>query len=327
MQIRTAHADEAATIADLVQEAYRATSGRRGWTTEADLLSDDRIAAAQVRAIIEGPDSEVLVAQDDGRTIVCAEVRRAGDHTAYFGLFAVDPDLQARGVGREFLLAAEHFVRETWAADLMRMQVINARTELIEWYERRGYRRTGETISMSAELLAAASRPDLHFVVLTKPLGVTVEPITAADHDEWLLLWRGYLEFYRESLPDATTVDTFGRLVADQELHGALARDASGHAIGFVHWLFHPSTWSPAGYCYLEDLFVRPDARAGGTGRALIRHVVAAARNRGAEKVYWLTQHDNDTARKLYDRVATDTGFVHYEVATGTGPGVTFEAG
>lgn len=331
MQIRLARPDEAAAIAALVQSAYRGESGRRGWTTESDLLSNDRIAADGVRAIIDGPDSAVLVGETDGRLVVCAELRRHGDHTAYFGMFAVDPDQQTQGVGRQFLAAAEDFAVNAWSADSLRMQVIDARTELIQWYERRGYRLTGETIPMPAELLAVASRADMHFVVLAKPIRasgdvVALSPITAADRPHWSPLWHAYLEFYQETLPEQITTDTFERLVADRELHGVLARDADGSVVGLVHWLYHPSTWSPAGYCYLEDLYVDPAARTGGVGRALIRHVVQTATEHGAEKVYWLTQRDNETARRLYDRVATDTGFVHYEVATERGGGVRSRA-
>lgn len=142
----------------------------------------------------------------------------------------------------------------------------------------------------------------------------TIAPITAADHDEWLPLWQAYLVFYESALADAVTEDVFGRIVADRDLHGAIARDDEGVAIGFVHWLLHPSTWTTTSYCYLEDLFVVPGARGGGTGRALIARVREQAAAAGAEKVYWLTQQSNATARALYDRVATSTGFVHYEI-------------
>ncbi|MFC6715838.1 GNAT family N-acetyltransferase [Branchiibius cervicis] len=317
MQIRPARRDEAATIADLVQSAYRGDSGRRGWTSESDLLDNERIGADAVGEIIDGADSVVLVGQDGERLIACAELRRFDEHTAYFGMFAVDPDRQNSGTGRELLTAAELFAQQTWHADTMRMQVIDVRTELIDWYHRRGYRTTDELIPMSPELLAAASRPDLNFAVITKALGPRLTPITAADRAEWEPLWQGYLEFYEEQLPDAVTDDTFARLVADRELHGVLARDADGTAIGFVHWLFHASTWTPQGYCYLEDLFVSPDSRAHGTGAGLIAHVVRAARDGGAAKVYWLTQVGNSRARSLYDKVATDTGFVHYEIDLG----------
>ena len=141
-----------------------------------------------------------------------------------------------------------------------------------------------------------------------------IEPLTPADYDDWHPLWQAYLTLYESELSDETTLDVFTRLSRGDGLYGVLARDDDGRAVGFVHWLFHPSTWSTGPYCYLEDLFVAPDARAGGTGRALIAHVRDAAAHAGAKKVYWLTQQSNATARALYDRVATDTGFVHYEI-------------
>jgi GNAT superfamily N-acetyltransferase len=143
----------------------------------------------------------------------------------------------------------------------------------------------------------------------------TISGITAADHDEWLRLWEGYLEFYESVLSPEVTEDVFARLVAGDGVHGAIARDEDGAAIGLVHWLLHPSTWSTAPYCYLEDLFVAPGSRGGGAGRALIAHVREQAAAAGAGKVYWLTRDTNTTARRLYDRVAELTGFVHYETA------------
>jgi GNAT superfamily N-acetyltransferase len=143
----------------------------------------------------------------------------------------------------------------------------------------------------------------------------TITPITAADREAWSPLWAGYLRFYEEDLPEAVTDVTFARLAAGDGVHGALARDEDGRAIGFVHWLFHPSTWATSSHCYLEDLFVAPGSRSGGVGGALIAHVREQAAAAGAETVYWLTQQSNAVARKLYDRVARSTGFVHYEVA------------
>ncbi|GAA1648805.1 GNAT family N-acetyltransferase [Microbacterium flavum] len=142
----------------------------------------------------------------------------------------------------------------------------------------------------------------------------TIAPITSADEREWRALWEGYLRFYASEVPAEVTEMTFARLVADGVLHGAMARDDDGRAVGIVHWLFHPATWRRGEYCYLEDLFVAPDLRRGGVGSALIGHVRDQARSAGAEKVYWLTQSENSTARRLYDAVATSTGFVHYEM-------------
>jgi GNAT superfamily N-acetyltransferase len=148
----------------------------------------------------------------------------------------------------------------------------------------------------------------------------TIAPLAPADREDWLRLWHEYLAFYETVLPAEVTEATFARLVrADpaRELHGAVARDAAGRAIGLVHWLEHPSTWTTATYCYLEDLYIDPTARGAGAGRALIAHVRDWAAARGCAKVYWLTRNDNATARALYDRVAEDTGFVHYEIALG----------
>ncbi|MFF5626842.1 GNAT family N-acetyltransferase [Microbacterium sp. NPDC012755] len=142
----------------------------------------------------------------------------------------------------------------------------------------------------------------------------SIHAITPADFDEWFALWNGYLTFYESDVAGDISRATFRRITADQELHGALARDDEGRAIGLVHWLTHAATWSPAGYCYLEDLFVAPDVRGGGTGRALISHVQDWARAHGSSKVYWLTQEGNTTARRLYDSVATHTGYTHYEI-------------
>lgn len=142
----------------------------------------------------------------------------------------------------------------------------------------------------------------------------SILPIRPEDFDEWSALWDGYLRFYESEVPAEVTRETFRRIAADEGVHGAIARDDDGKATGLVHWLTHPSTWSISGYCYLEDLFVDPDTRGAGTGAALIAHVRTWAEQEGCEKVYWLTQEGNATARRLYDRVASHTGFTHYEI-------------
>jgi GNAT superfamily N-acetyltransferase len=143
----------------------------------------------------------------------------------------------------------------------------------------------------------------------------TLSPLTESDHDDWLSLWWGYLEFYESELSTAQTELTFARLIDPAvAVFGVIAKDDGGRAVGFVHWLTHPSTWSAGPYCYLEDLFVHPDARGSGVGAALILDVRTWAEEAGCDKVYWLTQRDNHTARKIYARVADDTGFMHYEI-------------
>lgn len=150
---------------------------------------------------------------------------------------------------------------------------------------------------------------------------VPVRPLRESDREAWGTLWDGYLTFYREDLDPAITEVTFGRLCAGDGVFGFVACDAEDRPIGLVHAMLHPSTWSPGGYCYLEDLFVGPDARTGGVGRALIEATAAEARRRGATKLYWQTDHDNDRARALYDQVATLETVVLYGRELGDGAG------
>ncbi len=96
-------------------------------------------------------------------------------------------------------------------------------------------------------------------------------------------------------------------------MHGLIALDGEGRAIGMCNYLFHPTTWSSYPDCYLEDLFVAERVRGTGAGRALIEMVYAAADTRGCERVYWMTHETNATARRLYDRIGHVTAFVRYE--------------
>ncbi len=142
---------------------------------------------------------------------------------------------------------------------------------------------------------------------------VSIRPLELRDKDAWLPLWRGYLDFYETSVSDEVTDATWGRIVdPDGPIHGLCAVDANRKLVGIVHYLFHPVTWAVSDRCYLEDLFVSPDARGSGAGQALIEAVYRAADEAGADQVYWLTAQSNATARKLYDRVAQLTPFVKY---------------
>jgi GNAT superfamily N-acetyltransferase len=143
---------------------------------------------------------------------------------------------------------------------------------------------------------------------------VLVRALAAEDHDAWLPLWQGYLEFYETAISDAVTEATWRRIVDPAgPIYGFGAFDDAGRMIGLVHYLFHPVTWSAANRCYLEDLFVSPAARGTGAGRVLIEAVYKAADAAGADQVYWLTAQNNATARRLYDRVARATPFMKYQ--------------
>lgn len=172
LAFRQADKDDAPALLALVRRAYRGEASRAGWTTEADLLDDGRIEMPELRHKIAGPDSLVLVVESNGGLVACCELAHRGDGLAYFGLFAVEPTLQARGIGRRVLNEAERVVRERWSSTTMEMTVIGQRTELISWYERRGYVLTGERRPFPYDELGpgGALRDDLYFAVLRKLL-------------------------------------------------------------------------------------------------------------------------------------------------------------
>lgn len=139
-----------------------------------------------------------------------------------------------------------------------------------------------------------------------------IRSIASQDWAGWLNLWIGYLDFYRTTLSDETTARTWHRLLAPgEEPHGLVAL-VDGAVCGIAHFLFHRSTWADACYCYLEDLYVAPDARGHGVGKALITAVFGCADDAGASRVYWNTEETNHAARKLYARLGTLTPFVQY---------------
>jgi GNAT superfamily N-acetyltransferase len=142
---------------------------------------------------------------------------------------------------------------------------------------------------------------------------VSVRPVMASDEQAWLKLFRDYVVFYKTIVPEEVIAETWRRLLNREDNMMALtALDDSGKIVGIAALVFHRSTWASTWYCYLEDLFVAPEARGLGVGRALIEAVYAEADRRGAERVYWATQEGNATARKLYDRIGTLTEFVQY---------------
>jgi GNAT superfamily N-acetyltransferase len=145
-------------------------------------------------------------------------------------------------------------------------------------------------------------------------MNVRVRALEARDKARWLELFKGYIAFYKATVAEDVIETTWERLIAgERDFHVALvAVDDADEAIGLAHILFHRSTWSPTWYCYLEDLFVDPARRKKGTGRALMEATYAAADARGCSRTYWVTQDFNDTARALYDQLATKSPFVQY---------------
>jgi len=147
---------------------------------------------------------------------------------------------------------------------------------------------------------------------------MSIRALAADDRAVWATLWTGYLTFYETVLPERVYDATWRRrLDPGEPMWGALAVDNARAAVGLVHWLFHRTCWAVEDTCYLQDLFVSPEVRGGGHGRALIEHVAAKAREAGAIRLYWNTHETNTTARKLYDAIAVRSGFIQYRKALG----------
>jgi ribosomal protein S18 acetylase RimI-like enzyme len=155
----------------LVTSAYRGDASRVGWTTEADLLDGERIDREVLREDLLRPRSRVLLAEREGELLACAHVAEL-EGEGYFGMFAVRPELQGGGLGKAVLAEAERIAREEWGLRKLRMTVIDVREELLAWYQRRGYRRTGITrpFPYGDERFGIPRRDDLRFELLEKDL-------------------------------------------------------------------------------------------------------------------------------------------------------------
>ena len=171
MEYRTAHQHDVPEIIALVESAYRGESSRAGWTSEADFLDGQRTDETMILDILDDPDSRLLLAVDGDRIVGCCHLERH-DGYAYFGMFAVRPGDQGAGVGRALLAEAERQVRADWRVREMHMTVISVREELIAWYERRGYARTGKMspFPYGDERFGEPRRQDLEFELLVKEL-------------------------------------------------------------------------------------------------------------------------------------------------------------
>ena len=142
-----------------------------------------------------------------------------------------------------------------------------------------------------------------------------VRPVRASDWQNWLPLWRGYHDFYRNDPSDEVTRTTWARFLDEAEPVHALVSQRAEHLVGTVHYLYHRNTWMIAPVCYLQDLFTLPETRGEGVGRALIEAVYTEALKAGSPRVYWMTHETNVQARGLYDKIAERSGFIQYRKA------------
>lgn len=174
LRFRAAGAEDVPAIVELVESAYRGDASRAGWTTEADFLDGRRTDRREIESVLAREQSRILLAERDGELVACANVA-VEDGTGYFGMFSVVPSLQGQGIGKLVLAEAERIAAEEWSCPAMRMSVIDIREDLIPFYERRGYHRTGikKPFPYGDARFGLPKRDDLRFEILEKPLART----------------------------------------------------------------------------------------------------------------------------------------------------------
>ena len=146
-------------------------------------------------------------------------------------------------------------------------------------------------------------------------MSISIRHIAAKDHDRWLDLWTGYNLFYEQAPDDAVTAYTWSRLMHDKSsIFGIVAESEEGVVIGIANCVMHDNTSTLKPVCYLQDLYVDPDARADGVGRQMIEWLLAEMKANDWARVYWATKENNYRARGMYDKFTPHSGFLRYVV-------------
>jgi ribosomal protein S18 acetylase RimI-like enzyme len=173
---RLARQADAPFLVDLIERAYRGPETAGSWASEAHLLKGPRTSLAEVSSLISREDSRFLIAEADSRIVACCllqglnrpEHDTTSVNAAYFGMFALDPHAQGGGLGKQVIAEAEQRIQDMWGCNEMVMTVINLRTELIGWYQRRGYRLTGATLPFPFSETSGETTRDFHLVEMRK---------------------------------------------------------------------------------------------------------------------------------------------------------------
>lgn len=175
LNFRVAEPADTETIVAIVESAYRGQVSRQGWTTEADFLEGQRTDQAEVSGLMQKADSVFLLAEAEAMLLASVQLEKQAE-SAYLGMFAVRPEYQASGVGRQLLAAAERWCQQNWNSLSVQMTVITIREELIDWYLRRGYSRSGhfKPFPYGQPRFGLPLRDDLELEVLYKALPAAV---------------------------------------------------------------------------------------------------------------------------------------------------------
>lgn len=144
-----------------------------------------------------------------------------------------------------------------------------------------------------------------------------IRNVESSDYSAWREMWAGYCEFYETTVPEDVTLTTWNRILdTTSMINGIIAVDTTTEtAVGFANYVLHPHTWSAKTLCYMEDLYVRPEARGANVGHALIEHLLKLGKEHDWNRVYWHTNNDNLVARRLYDRFNEPDAYVRYTVS------------
>lgn len=170
LQFRTATPEDAPQLQHLVESAFRTEDSRPDWTGNAELASHFRIDVEEVMDKITNSDLVVLMALDSNNALVASiEVSKRGANCGRLSMIAVDERYQRSGVGRLVLAYAEAYCRQTWNAEKFSLNALSTRKALIEWYMRRGYQKTGETMAFPREKFSNLTLPeDICFIEMEK---------------------------------------------------------------------------------------------------------------------------------------------------------------
>lgn len=146
---------------------------------------------------------------------------------------------------------------------------------------------------------------------------VSIRPVQPGDEAAWREMWGAYCTFYEQTLPESVTAGVWSHIMdGASPVNSVIALlGEDGTPLGFANYVLHPHTWSDKTLCYLEDLYVSPEARGRGVGHALIEHLIETGKTRSWERVYWHTETGNAPARRLYDRFNAADDFVRYTVS------------